>query len=73
MTRAWRGERLAHAFGHGRRATVKVRSQRDTDGGVPLWVTDQEVEMNARTGGIGIIGVIVIVVVVLLVLGVISL
>lgn len=72
MTLSWRGERLTHAFGHGRRATVTVRSQRDTDGGV-VWVTDQEVEMNARTGGIGIIGVIVIVVVVLLVLGVISL
>jgi hypothetical protein len=61
------------AFGNGLRATATVGTLRDTDGWLALSGTDQEIEMNATTGGIGIVGVIIIVVIVLLVLGVIKL
>ena len=36
-------------------------------------IAEQEIEMNSRSGGVGIIGVIVIVVVILLLVGVIKL
>jgi uncharacterized membrane protein len=36
-------------------------------------VTEREIEMNSRTGGVGIVGVIVIVLVILFLVGVIKL
>jgi hypothetical protein len=41
--------------------------------GWPCWLAEREVEMNYRSGGVGVVGVIVIVLVILFLVGVIKL